>query len=363
MKNLTDKIRTFVFSTATFFIISILYVSAKIVFASSDIPVDYAGPAENLFNLRIPKGLHFAGEIIPQNDYSIKENMERVFAGGKFEKSTAYILFSRAAQWFPMIEKTLKRNKIPDDFKYIALAESRLTNSISSQGAVGFWQFIASTARNYGLEVTDEVDERYSIEKSTEAACKFFKEAHQRFGNWTLSAAAFNLGMGGIEWHLKKQAAKSYYDLMMNEETSNYVYQILALKTVFINSGKKNHGGGTNFYTIPAVILKIDSSIGNLTAFAASKGYSYDILKTFNPWLLTNSLSNPEKKTYLIRFPKKEYLKKLALEINSVPVKPDSLLPKEIKSDSLPSKPDSSKEEKSLTVPSKKSTDKNEQSH
>ncbi len=347
MKKINDTIKKIVFSIGTFYIFSLFYVSAKILFASSDIPADYAGPAENLFNLRIPKDLHFANEVIPQNDYSIKENMERVFAGGKFEKSTAYILFSRAAQWFPLIEKTLKRNKIPDDFKYIALAESRLTNSTSSQGAVGFWQFIESTARNYGLEVSNEVDERYSIEKSTEAACQFFKEAHQRFGNWTLTAAAFNLGIGGIEGHLKKQSARNYYDLMMNKETSNYVYQILALKTVFINSGKKNHGGGTNFYNIPAVIVKIDSSITDLSTFAISKGYNYDILKTFNPWIISNSLSNSEKKTYLIRFPKKEYLKKLDIKINSAVENMDSAsLQNEVKSDSLFLMQDSGKAEK-----------------
>lgn len=294
-----------------FLVFSLLYGSTKILFAASENATDYAGPAQNLFNLRIPKDLHFAGEPIPQNDYSIKENMEKVMNGGNFERSTAYVLFSRASAWFPMMEKILARNHIPDDFKYIALAESRLTNSTSPQGAVGFWQFVASTGSHCGLEISAEVDERYNVEKSTEAACHFFKEAYRKFGNWTLVAAAYNLGMGGIEYHLKKQGSDNYYDLMMNKETSAYIYRILALKTIFMNSGKKFSGGRT-IYNIPCTITKVDSSITDLASFSREKGFNYEILKTFNPWLISNSLSNPDHRTYAIRFPGKEYMKKIA---------------------------------------------------
>lgn len=333
-----------------FIAFSFFYISGKYLFTHATISADYTGPSENLFNLKIPKDLHFAGELIPTDDYSIKENMERIFNGGNFEKSTAYILFNRAAQWFPLIERILNKNKIPEDFKYIALAESRLTNCISPQGAVGFWQLIAGTAKNYGLEVTDEVDERYNVEKSTEAACRLLKEAYKRFGNWTLSAAAYNMGMGGVEAHLKKQPSKSYYDLMMNKETSFYVYRILALKTVFINSGKKFHAGGRNIYNVPSVLLKVDSSITNLSVFAESRGYTNDILKTYNPWLIANTLSNPERKTYIIRFPKKEYLKKISGNLNPVNERIDSvLLQKEIKQDSIIIKPDSNAELKKDT--------------
>jgi membrane-bound lytic murein transglycosylase D len=333
-----------------FIAFSFFYVSGKYLFASKGMPPDFAGPSENLFNLKIPKNLHFAGELIPTDDYSIKENMERIFNGGNFERSTAYVLFNRAAQWFPLIERILKKNNIPEDFKYIALAESRLTNGISPQGAVGFWQFIASTARNYGLEVTDEVDERYQVEKSTEAACKFFREAHKKFGNWTLCAAAYNMGMGGVEGHLKKQPSKSYYDLMMNKETSFYIYRILALKTVFINSNKKFNVSGRNIYNVPSILLKVDSSITNLAAFAESRNYTNQILKTFNPWLIANTLTNPERKTYIIRFPKKEYLKKITgtLIPSDEKIIPDTLK-KEIKPDSLILKPDSATELKKDT--------------
>lgn len=337
------KIKNLILSIGFFLAFTLFYGTGKILF-TNEAEDDYTGPAQNLFNLRIPKDLHFAGEPIPQNDYSIKENMEKVLRGGNFEKSTAFILFSRASAWFPMIERILKKNNIPEDFKYIALAESRLTNSTSPQGAVGFWQFVASTGSHYGLQISAEVDERYNVEKSTEAACRFFKDAYRKFGNWTLVAAAYNLGMGGVEHHLKKQPSKSYYDLLMNKETSVYMYRILALKTVFMNSGKK-FTGGKNLYNIPAITYKTDSSIANLSDFAKNKGCTIEILRTFNPWLTGNSLSNPERKMYYIKLPGKDYMKKLNMSV-AVPdstVKDSSYI-KSIRPDSLLAVPDSQNE-------------------
>jgi hypothetical protein len=316
------------------------------IFSSGDGQADYNGPSQSLFNLHIPKDLHFAGEPIPRNDYSIKENMEKVFHGGNFEKSTAFVLFSRASSWFPLIERILKKNDVPDDFKYVALAESRLTNSTSPQGAVGFWQFVSATGSHYGLEINSEVDERYNVEKSTEAACRFFRDAYRKFKNWTLVAAAYNLGMGGIESHIKKQATGNYYDLMMIRETSLYIYRILALKTVFTNSGKK-FMGGVNIYNIPGVIFKTDSSIADLDAFAKSKGCSMEILKTLNPWLIGNTLSNPEKRTYSIKLPGKDYMKRLAIiKTDTVKMKQDSLPVKVLQADTLQAVPDTGKENK-----------------
>ncbi len=338
------KIEPLASSILCFLIFAFLYTGAKVIFARNENPVDYTGPSQNLFNLHIPKDLHFAGEPIPQDDYSIKENMEKVFNSGSFERSTAFVLFSRASSWFPMIERILKKNNIPDDFKYIALAESRLTNSTSPQGAVGFWQFVPTTGSHYGLEINSDVDERYNVEKSTEAACRFFREAYRRFGNWTLVAAAYNLGMGGIEHHLKKQPSKSYNDLMMNKETSGYMYRILALKKVFTNSGKKFFGG-KNIYNIPTSTFKTDSSIVDLSVFAKSKGYSLEILKTFNPWLISGSLSNPGRRTYIIRFPAKDYLKKMQIEMpaDTVAAKTDTAAVQIPAADTLVAKPDTTK--------------------
>jgi membrane-bound lytic murein transglycosylase D len=305
---LTQFVKNIVYAIAFFLSFLFIYAGVRMLVPFSGVNADYAGPSQSLFNLRIPKDLSFAGEPIPRDDYSIKENMEKVINGGKFERSTAYVLFSRASAWFPMIERILKKHNIPDDFKYIALAESRLTNSISPQGAVGFWQFVPATGSHYGLEISSEVDERYNVEKSTEAACRYFKDAYRRFGNWTLVAASYNLGMGGIEQHLRKQGSKNYYNLLMNKETSVYIYRILALKTIFMNSGKKFYGG-KNIYNMSGVTYKTDSSIVDLAQFAKTKGCNLEILKTFNPWLVGKSLLNPEHKTYYIKLPGKDYLK------------------------------------------------------
>ncbi len=282
---------------------------SKRCFKLNELNADYINPTESLFGLSIPKDIRFAGEAVPQNDYSIKENLDKEFFGNS-SKSSAFVLLKRCALWFPPIEAVLKKNNIPNDIKYIALEESNLTNSQSSQGAAGFWQFVPSTGANYGLEINEEVDERYSVEKSTEAACKFFKEAYKKFGSWTIAAAAYNLGTGGIENQMKKQKSKNYYDLMLNKETARYIYRVLAFKTLVESSSKcKIQGASKTFYSIPLVSFKVDTTINDLTGFSNALGYTYNLLKTFNPWLRTNKLSNPNKKTYTINFPKKEYLK------------------------------------------------------
>jgi membrane-bound lytic murein transglycosylase D len=282
---------------------------SKKYFKQNELNADYVTPTESLLGLSIPKNIHFAGELVPQNDYSIKENLDKEFFRNA-SKSSAFVLLKRCALWFPPIEAVLKQNNIPEDIKYIALEESNLTNSQSPQGATGFWQFVSSTGANYGLEINGEVDERYSVEKSTEAACKFFKEAYKKFGSWTIAAAAYNLGTGGIEAQIKRQKSKNYYDLMLNKETARYIYRVLAFKILVESSVKHKYQSVSKaFYGIPLVSFKVDSAIVDLSAFSITLGYTYNLLKTFNPWLRTNKLSNPKRKTYIINFPKKEYLK------------------------------------------------------
>lgn len=280
---------------------------------------DYVNSNYKIFGLNIPKNLNFAGEKVPQNDFSIKESLDRELLVNTYWQSNALLLFKRANRWFPVIEPILKRNNIPDDFKYIALIESHLTNAVSPQGATGFWQLIEPTAKNYGLEINENIDERYHVEKSTEAACKYFKDAYAKFGNWTLVAASYNLGMGGIENLMKKQNASSYYDLLLNEETGRYVYRILALKTLMQNP--KGFGFQIRkkdlYHRIPLNSVKVDSTIKDLAGFSQKLGYNYKILKMFNPWLRTASLPNPESKSYRIEFPKKEYLQKAFDEIEA----------------------------------------------
>ncbi|HXD93252.1 MAG TPA: lytic transglycosylase domain-containing protein [Bacteroidia bacterium] len=359
MLSFSKKINYFVLSLAFFVLISFGYFITKIAFKQTEINADYINPAESLFGLSIPKDIHFAGEAVPQDDYSIKENLDKEFIGSS---SSAYVLLKRCALWFPPIEAVLKRNNIPDDIKYIALEESNLTNSQSSQGAAGFWQFVASTGANYGLEINDDVDERYSVEKSTEAACKFFKEAYKRFGSWTIAAAAYNLGSGGIEQQLKKQKSTNYYDLMLNKETARYLYRVLALKTLVESSSKHKSKISKSFYGVPLTPYKVDTAVIDLSRFAVSLGYTYNLLKIFNPWLRKNTLPNPTKKTYVINFPKKEYLKNgfTYFEGDLVRESLDTTVgQKNVKLDSILPSNDSEKEIKNL----KKDTEKNEQPH
>jgi membrane-bound lytic murein transglycosylase D len=360
MPKFNKKINYVILSLTFFAIFSVGYFISKKYFFRQEFNLDYINPAESLLGLSIPKNIHFAGEAVPQNDYSIKENLDKAFSGNS--SSSAFVLFKRCALWFPPIEAVLKRNNIPDDIKFIALEESNLTNSQSSQGAAGFWQFVPSTGVNYGLEINDEVDERFSVEKSTEAACKFFKEAYAHFGSWTIAAAAYNLGMGGIEQQLKKQKTKNYYDLMLNKETARYLYKVLALKTLVENSSRHKLGSAKTFYGVPLTSFKVDTAIADLSRFSVSLGYNYNLLKIFNPWLRKNTLSNPTKKIYIIKFPKKEYLKNgfTYFEGDLVrEIKDSTILQNNIKLDSASLLPDSEKEIKNI----RKDIEKNEQPH
>lgn len=265
---------------------------------------------EDYFNssqsVHIPKNLNFAGEKTPISDFSVREAIERELILNTYWQSQSLLLHKRASRWFPVIEPILEKNGIPSDFKYIALIESQLTNVVSPKGATGFWQIVEPTARGYGLEISDEVDERYHIAKSTEAACKYFREAHKIFDDWTLVAASYNRGMGGIQTQIDKQKVDNYYDLLLTEETSRYIYRVLAMKEVI--SRPKIYGFMLRkkdlYPPIATKKITVDTSISNLADFALSKGINYKVLKTFNPWLMSNSLTIKEGKKYILEIPK-----------------------------------------------------------
>jgi membrane-bound lytic murein transglycosylase D len=261
----------------------------------------------SVFGLNIPRNLSFCDEKIPTNDYALKDNLEKEFFKNKQWKNNAGYLFSKAQKWFPYIEPILKKEGVPDDFKYVAVIESHLSNAVSPAGAAGFWQLVPTTARHYGLIVNDDVDERLEVEKSTHAACKLIKYAYSIFKNWTLSAAAYNLGVGGIQNALAKQKSDNYYDLLLNHETGSFIYRILAYKTLFANPenlGLKKKS--LKYYPkVPVKIIKVDSSIISLNHFAKSVKCNIALLKLFNPWLLGDKLNNPDKHIYEFKIPKK----------------------------------------------------------
>lgn len=268
--------------------------------------VAYTDSNFSVLGLNIPANLHFCGEKIPSNDYEIKNDLEKEFFNNTYWKSNSVILFHKAQRWFPYIEPILKEQGVPDDFKYLAVIESHLSNVTSPVGAAGFWQLVPVTAGYFGLEVNSEVDERYDVEKSTRAACQLIKQAYKVFKNWTLSAAAYNRGIGGILKAMKNQGTNSYYELMLNPETGSFVYRILAYKTLFSSPGhfgikKKNW---SYYPKIPYQLIKVDSSVTDLNNLAKYLGTSAGTIRLFNPWLLKNSLQNPGRRSYTIRIPK-----------------------------------------------------------
>jgi len=259
----------------------------------------------------IPLKADFAGENIPLNLYYVRESFEREIFANTFMQSSTIMMFKRAHRWFPVIEPILKKNNIPDDFKYVALAESNLVNTVSAAGAEGFWQFMKPTGIKYGLEITEEVDERYNVEKATQAACDYFKEAYEQYKNWTLVAASYNRGIDGVQKAIEKQKVNSYYDLFLVDETARYIYRIAAMKQVYL------HPVQYGFYlrecdlypAIPTTTITVDTGITDLPEFAMKLKINYRILRELNPWLRRYSLPNKTRKQYVIRLPKEGALK------------------------------------------------------
>jgi membrane-bound lytic murein transglycosylase D len=260
-----------------------------------------------VFGITIPKDINFCGEKLPIEDFTVRESLERELLVNTYWQSQTVLLHKRASRWFPIIEPILAKNGVPDDMKYVALAESGLTNAVSPQKATGFWQIMETTASHYGLEITSEVDERYHLEKATQAACEVLLDAYKRYSNWTMAAASYNLGMGGIDKQIAKQKTDSYYSLYLNEETARYVYRIVALKEII--SRPKAYGYHLRkqdlYPPIPVTRVTVDTSITDLAAFAISNNTTYKVLKTLNPWLLGSTLTVKDNKKYTIQFPAK----------------------------------------------------------
>ena len=219
------------------------------------------------------------------------------------------LIIKRANRAFPVIEPILAKYGVPDDFKYLAVIESSLVNAVSPAGARGVWQFMPETAREKGIEVSETVDERYHLEKSTEAACKYLLSAKEKLGSWTLAAASYNGGMSGVSSQMQFQQVDNYYDLLLNDETSRYVFRILALKEIMKNPIL--HGFEIEkdklYQKIPTHKIAVDTTISNLALFAKTQGINYKILKYHNPWLRDKKLDNPKNKKYEIEIPEEGY--------------------------------------------------------
>lgn len=262
-----------------------------------------------IFAPAVPDAVTFAGEAVPLNLFYVSEALDRELLVNTYWHNKTVLLFKRAHRWFPVIEPILEAQGVPDDFKYLAVIESDLSNAVSPSGAAGFWQFLKGTAKDFGLETGKSVDERYHVEKSTAAACRYLKESYKKFGDWALVAAAYNAGNRRISEAMEEQQVKSYYDLLLSEETSRYVFRILALKSIFENP---THYGfflrEKDFYPpVPVKKVKVTRSIPDLAAFARQEGITYRVLKIFNPWLRTNSLKVKRSGSYLLSIPLENY--------------------------------------------------------
>lgn len=292
----------------------ILVVTSSLTFFSYDEPVlddssymeafnkDYA-----VYALQLPEDITLAGEFVPFQDPDIYERFDREMHVNTYWQSQTLLFFKRANRYFEIVEPILKEHNIPDDFKYLSLIESGFMNVVSPAGAVGFWQILKKTGQQYGLEINKEVDERYNVEKSTHAACKYLNEAYGEFKNWTLAAASYNMGITGVRKQLKRQNAKNYFDLTLNSETARYVFRILAIKELMQNPKKYgfNFREKDLYQPIPTTSVIVDTAVSSFGTWAVEHGINYRILKYHNPWLRQEYLNNPSGKAYTIKIPKK----------------------------------------------------------
>ena len=262
-------------------------------------------------DIELPESMTFCGEEVPLDLFFVRERLERELLVNSYLHSSTLLLLKRTTRWFPVMEPLMEKYGLPEDFKYLAMIESSLTNAVSPAKATGFWQFLEGTGKQYNLEINKEVDMRYNVEKETVAACRYLKDSYKKFGDWTLSAAAFNCGNGRITKTMEEQRVDSYYDMLLPEETQRYVYRILALKLITENPEKYGfqicYNGWYQPYDYKTVT--VTESIPDLVEFAYEQGTNLKMLKYFNPWLRGNSLTISAGNSYEIKIPKGKFAK------------------------------------------------------
>lgn len=256
-------------------------------------------------SFKLPDTITFAGEKMPLDNFDTRESLERELLISAYRHSSTILIIKRAHRYLPLIEKILKKNNIPDDFKYLAAAESEYSNMISPVGATGFWQIMPQTGKEEGMEINAVIDERYDVERSTQFACEYFLKSYEKYGNWTLTAASYNGGRAGINEQIEIQKQNNYYDLLLSEETARYIFRAVAYKLVItdpvgygFNIGKEDLYPELKYYEV-----KVDSAITDFSVFAGKFGTNYKMLKFLNPWLRKPYLTPKPNKEYLIKIP------------------------------------------------------------
>jgi membrane-bound lytic murein transglycosylase D len=261
---------------------------------------------QTIYAIPLNRPFDFAGEPVPMENFDVRERLDRELTVNSYTHGATLLNIKHMYRYFPMFEAILKEQGVPDDFKYVSVAESNLRNAVSPAGARGIWQLMAPTAIQYGLEINEEVDERYHYEKATIAACKLLKDYYKKFGNWTLAAAGYNMGGPRLGKVREAQGALSFYDLNLNEETSRYIFRLVAIKDIlenprlygFVLDQEEAYSPLDKFKEI-----EVKSSIPDLAAFARENGITFRMLKVYNPWLIASQLTNKTGKTYRIKIP------------------------------------------------------------
>ena len=279
----------------------------KIDSATTAVDVSAEGrPQYKWYAPSLPSKIDFCGEAVPLDKWEVREKLDRELLVNAYLHGTQLYILKLAGRYLPQIEERLKANGVPDDIKYVCIAESALNqNALSAVGAASFWQFMKDTGPRYGLEISDEVDERFNVLKATDAACKYFKDSYAKFGSWTAAAASYNCGQAGFANQAEFQQASNYYDMIFPDETNRYVYRILALKQIISHP----HAFGLvlesdeEYRPLKSRNVEVTKTIENLTDFAKENGTSYKMLKIYNPWLRAHKLTVKPGKKYDIAFP------------------------------------------------------------
>jgi membrane-bound lytic murein transglycosylase D len=253
----------------------------------------------------VPEDLTFAGEKVPLQISDVKERLDKELQINIYLHSNTIFLIKRARRWLPQMEKILADNGIPDDFKYLPLIESNLLNVVSPRDAAGYWQILKTSGKEFGLEISDEVDERYDPLKATRAACKYLNQSYNKFENWTLVAASYNRGMSGVQRAIDDQQVDSYYDLYLNDETSRYVFRILAIKEIITHPERYGFKiDPKHLYQEEKIrYVEVNETIPNLISFAKKHSTNYKLIKRHNPWLRDDKLTVKKGKRYSIALP------------------------------------------------------------
>lgn len=285
-------------------LLSILVVAVVLPFFIKATPsTKKTGETYIIKAIKAPSELNFSGELVPTQKNDIKERVDREFLVNTYWQSNGLLLIKRSHKFFPIIEPILAKHNIPNDFKYLAVIESGLQNVTSPAGAKGFWQLMPGTAKDFGLEVNKNVDERYHLEKATEAACLYLLDAKKELGTWTKAAAAYNIGIHGLRKRLEEQKVASYYDILLPDETARYLPRIIAIKEIL--SKPFDYGFSfdkTDLYKMDAYqTVKVDTAITNIADFALQFNTNYKEVKLLNPWLKENVLNNGSRKLYEIK--------------------------------------------------------------